>query len=194
MNRVAATPQSLLDYATREGLACTISPAPKLPGVERLKAAKRLPRKNTQRQLVEPAFSFDYATKVATWTIPLYVVAGDNARGMGSKIGRAGHEREVVGFALARELGFLARYAKAIQRGEPVKVTLTKLGGGRLDVFDNGPASMKYVLDTVALFLGVRDSNPALHAAFRQLPGKRVHGVQVILESMGTSNDIREAA
>lgn len=137
-------------------------------------------RQTPERHLVEPAF--DFAKMVATWTIPLYVVAGDNARGIGKRIGRAGHEREVVGFALARHLIYLNRYAQAIQQGEPVKVTLTKLGGGTVDRWDGLPSSFKYVLDTVCLFMGVRDSCPLLTVEHLQLPGKRVHGVQVRLE------------
>lgn len=90
-----------------------------------------------------------------TWTIPVHVVSGDNARGMRSKIGRAGHERNATFRVLARNLRDLARFADAAQAGLPVVCRFTRIG--RLMDSDGLAGACKYVRDAVAAMLGVGD-------------------------------------
>lgn len=92
-----------------------------------------------------------------TWTVPLHVVSGDNRHtGTKSRIGRSGHERRAVYRSLARTHRELAPFADAAQAGRPVVCRLVRLGGGEMD--DDGlRASLKYVRDAVADFLGVDD-------------------------------------
>lgn len=107
-------------------------------------------KQNKSIALVAAAFD-----KPAKWTIPLYVVAGDNARGNKVRVGRAGHERRVVAKHLAAHLLYLVPFAWQAAKGSPVRVIMTRLG--RLMDTDGLTASCKYVRDTIALFLGVDD-------------------------------------
>lgn len=113
-------------------------------------------------------------------TVPVYVVAGDNARGGRAKIGRAGHERRAVAEQLARHLRALAPLADAAQDGRPVRCRLVRLGGPGMDT-DGLAAACKYVRDTVALFLGVGDGpRGPVRWAYDQEPGP-AFGVRIEL-------------
>jgi hypothetical protein len=89
--------------------------------------------------------------------IPLYVVAGDNSRGMRKRIGRGGHEKTTTIKTLARWHREIAPYADQAIAGERVEIKLTRLGPNLLDD-DNCTASCKYVRDSVAMLLGCDDS------------------------------------
>lgn len=123
------------------------------------------------------------------WLVPLHVVAGDNARGMRAKIGRAGHERRVTSRVLGgAALKYLAVFADLAARGEPVRITLTRLGGRGLDPMDGLPASLKYVADTVALMMGFDDgATSPLKFVTQQEPGGPV-GVRVTIEAAEREN------
>lgn len=119
----------------------------------------------------------------AAWTISLQVYAGDNARGLKKRIGRSGSERKAVCHALAAHLRALCPFTEALASGKAVRVSLTRLGGRALDPHDNLPSSFKYVLDSLCLFLGIDDRNPALHVKYDQKPGGAV-GIVVTLEEV----------
>jgi hypothetical protein len=117
-----------------------------------------------------------------TWLVPVYVAAGDNGQRFNrSKIARAGHERKPVYHALARQLHDLAAFALHAQRGDPVKITLTRIGGNKMDAA-NVVAAMKYVQDAVADFLGVDDGSKNLDWKYAAEPGARKYGVRIELE------------
>jgi hypothetical protein len=139
----------------------------------------RKPAKGRKPVMVEPSFQWDESS--AVWVVPLHVLPGDNSRGQKARIGRAGSERKAVAKRLARRLDALHLFAMRVQTGTPVLLTLTRLGGRKLDPHDNLPSSMKYVLDTVCLFLGIEDNNPLLRVEFDQEPGPAV-GVRIKLE------------
>jgi hypothetical protein len=98
-------------------------------------------------------------TPPATWVVPVYVVAGDNARGWRSRVGRSGYERAAVHRTLAVQYAALVPFVEAIQAGRIVRVTLTRLGPGAMD-FGNVVAALKYVQDGVAERFGVDDGSP----------------------------------
>ncbi len=137
-------------------------------------------RKRKKPALAVPSYQSDHDS--VEFVIPLHVYAGDNLSGRMSKsrIGRAGHERRVTAKVLARGLLKLAYYAGALCCGRRVRVTLTRLGGRKMDAA-NVVAAMKYVQDTVALFLGQDDANPLLDWHYQQAPGGP-SGVRVRLE------------
>jgi hypothetical protein len=144
--------------------------------------------KREKPALVEASFT---ALPTPCWTVPLHVTAGDNQRGSKAKIGRAGYERRVVSRCLGgATLKYLAPFADLASRGEPVTVTLTRLGGTGLDPFDGLPASLKWVADTVALMLGFDDSakSPVKFAPPKQEPGG-AHGVRIQLSTGGVSRE-----
>ncbi len=109
--------------------------------------------KRVKPDLIAPAF--ESLVGGVVFTVPVYVVAGDNARGAKAKIGRAGHERRATGEQLARHLRELAPLADAAQAGRPVRCRLVRLGG-EMDT-DGLAGALKYTRDCVALFLGVGD-------------------------------------
>lgn len=131
--------------------------------------------------------------KLAAWTtgpattivVPLFVAPVSNGGAIKrSLIGRAGGDRRATGRALAACLPFLVPLAAAAQAGRPLRVELVRLGGGRMDD-DNLTLTMKWVRDTVALFLGVDDS-PAGPVAWKygqQPDGKAA--VRITLEVLG---------
>lgn len=135
--------------------------------------------KRDKPALVEAAF-----VGPATWVVPVYVVAGDNARGQRAKVGRAGHERAATARVLATNLRALAPFADAAQRGERVRCVLTRLGGREMD--DDGlHAAGKYVRDCVALFLGVGDGpRGPVRWEYRSEPGG-ANGVRIELNLIG---------
>jgi hypothetical protein len=138
------------------------------------------PRKEKPR-LVPAAFVFP-----GTWLVPLHVTAGDNQSAVNrAKIGRAGHERTAVGRVLATALGALAPLAAAAQRGEAVRCRLVRVGGREMD-YANVVGAMKYVQDTVALFLGVGDGpRGPVKWEYDQSPGGPC-GVRIELSADGT--------
>ena len=137
-----------------------------------LPAVQKLPEKPQlrKRSFVAPA----------TWVVPLYIYAGDNARGMRQAIGRAGHERKAVAYTLAGQLRAVAVFADRLAAGRPVTVRLTRVGGRGMDD-DNVVAACKYVRDAVALFLGVDDRSPLVSWRCDAEPGG-AFGVRITME------------
>jgi hypothetical protein len=135
-------------------------------------SAKRKPM-----ELVAPAFEAP-----GTWTIPVHVVAGDNARGMRSKIGRAGHERNAVFHVLARYHREFAPLAEAAQAGRPLVCVLTRIG--RLMDSDGLAGACKYVRDAIAAFLGVSDGPLGpVRWEYEQESHGSLCGVRITIES-----------
>jgi len=67
----------------------------------------------------------------------------------------------------------------------PVRVTLVRVGGRRLDP-DNLAASWKSVQDAVARFLSVDDGDTArVHWTYRQQPGGKARGVVIVFRPRG---------
>ncbi len=104
------------------------------------------------------------------FVVPLHVVAGDNARGQKARIGRAGHERRVCASVFAGAHSVWGAACCALTRDRPLTVYLARVGGRKMDD-DNLPASLKYIRDTVALFLGRDDNDPLIHWEYAQEPG-----------------------
>ena len=163
--RVTAESQQAIERALAEGRAVVTSgPGCRAPG-------------SRKQALVAAAFE-----PPGTWTIPLHVTAGDNSRGFARRIGRAGKERTAVGHALARHLAWVAPFAWLIHhKGERVRCRLTRLGRTMDD--DNVQASLKYVRDTVALFLGVDDGARVIVWEYCQ-EQSALAGVRIQLEAI----------
>ncbi len=126
------------------------------------------PRKAREKpELVTPG----YFNCTGTFMVPLHVTAGDNSRGQKARIGRAGHERRVCAsvFALGHFCWFKMLAGPTNNPGV-ITVEMTRLGGRSLDS-DNLQASMKYVRDTAALFLGKPDNDPLIRWEYYQEPG-----------------------
>ncbi len=55
----------------------------------------------------------------------------------------------------------------------PVAVNLTRISAGRLDTHDNLPSAFKHVVDALAQWLGVDDSDPRVTWSYDQGKGQR---------------------
>lgn len=141
-----------LQQAIAKGLVKSIGPTVLLPG-----AVHPPPERSSKpepRELRPASF-----TPPGTWIVPVYVVSGDNTSGTAGKhfkIGRSGHERRAVYRVLARQHREFAPFADAAQAGTPIRCYLTRLGGRGMDT-DGLAASLKYIRDAVADYLGVGD-------------------------------------
>lgn len=133
-------------------------------------------------QLVDAKFERGPISDVPQWTIPLRVVAGDNARGLRAKIGRAGHERTACTREFAKQHRAWEWAVTLLQRYGGIRVALTRIGGRTMD-YANVVAAMKYVQDTAAAWLGVDDADNRIQWIYDQRPGGSKHGVEVRLEA-----------
>lgn len=131
------------------------------------------------RAMVEPSLS-EWLGGI-TLLIPVWVYSGDNARGMKARIGRSGHEKRTTTRTLAKWHREIAPYADRAIAGEVVRVHMIRLGGSGLDT-DSLAASMKYVRDAVADFLGCDDGprSPIIWSYDQVVgDGKNLAGVEV---------------
>lgn len=165
--------EKAIEKARREGRIISETKPVNLPGPT---PTPERSAKKVKRELLPAAF-----VQPATWLVPVYCYAGDNARGFKKQIGRAGHERRPVYHTLARQLRALAPFADAAQAGRTVRITLTRIGGNKMDAA-NVVAALKYVQDAVADLLGVDDGKECLDWEYGQAPGRRKHGVRIQLE------------
>jgi hypothetical protein len=144
---------------TKEQLADLIAkgliPAPKKGG-----------KKPKGGELVEASF-----TAPATWVIPLKTVSEANSRGWHGKAARTQAARRAVTQALGRHLAAVVPYAEAYHAGRAVRVTITRLGGAKLDAMSNLGAALKAVEDAVALVMGADDGAPNWRCRAEQEPG-----------------------
>jgi hypothetical protein len=138
-----------------------------------IEAKKREPK----REFVEPTLN-EWLGGV-TFSIPVYVVGGDNQRGMKSRIARSGHERRVTLRTMARWHRELVEYADAAMARQRIHVNMIRLNSSRMDT-DSLTASMKYVRDAISDWLGVDDSpnSPIVWTVSQNADGK-LHGVEV---------------
>lgn len=117
----------------------------------------------------------------AWWVIPVEVPSLANDREWRTRNRVAQTHRRAVSRALGPHLRALAPFAEHLHDGGRLRITVTRLGGRKLDAFDNLPASVKYVLDGLCLALGVDDSDSRLLVVPEQQPGGPV-GVRVELQ------------
>ena len=116
-----------------------------------------------------------------TVTAPVRVVSEMNVRGHWSARKRRFHEQqEAVAACLANLRGAEATAAYLLQTGGTARVTLTRLGGQRLDG-DNLASAFKAVRDCVARRLGVDDGDPAVEWEYAQEPGGP-EGIRITVE------------
>lgn len=130
--------------------------------------------KRKKPELVEPSF-----TKPATWVIPLEMVSEINQREWRKRSSRTQAARLAVSRALGHQLWAVVPYSSLYHSGCPILVTLTRLGGRRLDAA-NLPTALKAAEDAVAMMLGASDGSPLWHSEFLQEPGGDV-GVKIQL-------------
>ena len=156
------TPEMVADWE-RKGLI----PPPPAP-----------PERTAKLRHVEPGFGL-----TLTLSVPVEVVSESNAREWRARSLRTQKQRAAVSRALSRCGAAVAVFAAAVQGGRPVRVTLTRLGGRRLDP-PNLPAAFKAVIDALAAWLGVDDRSELYRWDFAQEPGG-ADGVRVVLETVG---------
>ncbi len=134
---------------------------------------RRLPK----RKLVPSVF-----VPPATWLVGVECFAEANARGHWSKHhGRKAGQQRKVSELLGKHLATLAPFAEHYHTGKPILIKLTRLGGQRMDQWDNLPRALKAILDTVCLICGIDDGSPLLRVEFDQESNDRL-GVRITLE------------
>jgi hypothetical protein len=107
-------------------------------------------------------------------TIPVVTVSESNVRDRGRhgkpgslrKSQRVKSNRTVSGYTMRAQIG---RSLDVWPAGVPLVVTLTRVGGRKMDD-DNLSAALKAVRDGVADWLGVDDGSPLLTWDYRQEP------------------------
>ena len=104
-------------------------------------------------------------------TIPVVTVSESNVRDRGKpgslrKLQRVKSHRTVAGYTMRAQIG---RSLDVWPAGVPLVVTLTRVGGRKMDD-DNLSAALKAVRDGVADWLGVDDGSPLLTWDYRQEP------------------------
>lgn len=118
--------------------------------------------------------------------VPVATVSEANQRQWRGRSGRTGTQRAAVSKVLGPALGMLAPFADHYHRGGVLNVTLTRLGGQRLDTLANLGSALKAIEDAVALMLGASDGDPRWKAKAEQEPGGPV-GVRIEL----TAGEVR---
>jgi hypothetical protein len=142
------------------------------------------PTAKVKTRRVKPALvaaSHTHDSLTDSWTVPCEVPSLANSREWQMRNRVAQAHRKAVSRVLSRHLATLAAYAHWFQDGKTLRVTLTRLGGKRLDRTANLPASLKYVEDTCALFLGADDGAANWDCRCEQEPGGLV-GVRITIE------------
>ena len=126
------------------------------------------------------AEGFRYDGNAVEFTVPVETVSEANQRGWRGKASRAGSQRKAVAAVLGKHLRELADFADHYHAGWPLGVTITRLGGRRLDALSNLGAALKAIEDTVALVIGADDGDPRWRGRAEQEPGGEV-GVRIRL-------------
>lgn len=121
---------------------------------------------------------------VLTAVLPVRTASEANCRAWRVKSNRTKDARQVMSAGLGRHLRALAPFAEAYHRGETLRVTITRLGGPRLDSMANLGPSLKATEDFLALLLGADDGDPRWRCEAAQEPGGPV-GVRIELRTAG---------
>lgn len=125
---------------------------PASPGVECGPISRRMPAK-----LLPAAFR-----PPACWLVPLRVECSGNRSAIDRKrIGRSGRERRPVFYTLCRYHRELAPFVDHLTDGGRLRISLTRLGPGKMDTLNVGDA-VKYVADAVADILAIDDGDGRL--------------------------------
>lgn len=128
-------------------------------------------------ETVAPSF-----TPPGTWVVPLKTRSEANNRDWRSRSARTQEARRAVSKALGPHLRDLAPVAEAYHRGLPVRATITRIGGAKVDV-GNLSVTLKAVEDFVCLVLGADDGDPRWRPTYLQEPGGPM-GVRIELEAL----------
>ena len=128
-------------------------------------------------ELVEPSF-----IPPGCWVLPITTASEANGREWRKRSNRTQAARKVVSTQLGRALVYLAAFAMHYHAGGTLKVTLTRLGGHRLDR-SNLPVALKSTEDALALMLGADDGDPRWQAEWKQEAGGPA-GVRVELAAV----------
>jgi hypothetical protein len=170
-------PQWLKD-ARKRGLTLAVGPAAKLPATAGLiPAVEPAPKAKRPRALASAAVAFRL-----TVTLPLVVRSAQNLREHWAvRAKRVKAERAAVWAALGTSWAFPAGLLDG-----PLAVTLTRLGGRKLDSHDNLRSAFKAAVDEVALWLGCDDGDPRVTWGYAQRPGGK-RGVEIRIETGGSS-------
>jgi hypothetical protein len=134
--------------------------------------------------LVEPEFWPGIGR--AEWVIPLKTESNVNHGGanVGRQIGAKARAWRAVGRdGLCRELRTVARFQERVAAGKRVRVTLVRIGPGKIDELNRGDY-LKFVADAVAFLLGCDDSDPRLVWVLEGEKGK-AYGVRILLSLEG---------
>lgn len=110
--------------------------------------------------------------------LPIVTASEANVRQWRVKSNRTREARAVVSRAFGRNLRLLAPLADHYHGGGSLRVTLTRLGGAKLDALANLGAALKATEDAVALFLGADDGDARWKATAAQETGGKA-GVRV---------------
>lgn len=165
------TPDEQIAEWRAKGLVLNVGPGGSAPGV--VPAPAPTPAPNTVRpapDLPPPA-----PRVVVVLDVPVRLASEANARGtLRAKIGRKAAVKAAVRAALAL----------AAPPPLPVRVTLTRVGGKRLDS-DNAARACKAVRDVVAEWLGLDDADSRVRWVVRQRAGWAA-GVRIRVETRGT--------
>ncbi len=163
--------QEEYDRLVREGVIVEPGSVKEIPQRSGAKHRGRTPK--------PPLLPASFASP-ATFTVPVRVFAGDNSRSLGAQIGRKGHERTACCRVFATQHRVWAAFVDLLAAGVGVRVTLTRLGGRKMDA-SNVVAAFKFVQDCCADWLGVDDADPRIEWRYGQKPGGD-NGVEVRLE------------
>lgn len=163
-----------------DGSAVDTTPSGKHPtaGPEVRKAKKK-------PELVAPDWEYVglSGNKIA-FTLPILTMSETNERGWHGKSRRTQQARRIVSKAFGKLMREVSPYAEHYHEGNPLRVTMTRIGGHKLDPGVNLPASMKGVEDAVALALGADDGAENWLPVFTQEPGPGKQGVRITLEAI----------
>ena len=106
-----------------------------------------------------------------TFTIPIRVKNPGNMRPTNTRLGAVIQRRERT--KQHQAACFWTRHAMCQAlvgppQLVPCRVTLTRVGAGRLDPHDGLPSACKYIVDGIAEALGVDDGGPAVSWSYEQ--------------------------
>lgn len=103
-------------------------------------------------------------------TLPIKTMSEANRTVWQQKSSRIRSARGIVSKFFGRNMRHLLPFAEAYHGGRTVYVTLTRIGGPKLDALANLGASLKGVEDAVALMLGADDGCPLFRSRAEQEP------------------------
>ncbi len=175
--------KKLLEMGATEG------PRTALPfnGVEPLRIPESVPDPGDAEELDKPKPKEMVPSVFAppgTWVVPVVTKAEVNQGG--SRGGwRTARQRTInahnrISKALGAKLEYLAPFGVHYHKGGALRITITRLGGQRLDRVNLGSA-LKAAEDAVAKHLGADDGDERWHLVTDQRPGGLI-GIRIVLE------------